>query len=185
MKKVLLLLSAILMFSVYAQEAQMREDSLMPMPKILREYWITVKEQSDDSFSLHAKTTKEHSSMCPLIISKMEIKKGIQDQVGFIHLDIIRDPESICLMAFGHCQGSFTFSRGRNLPTIPNGSYDLKINGHAYGRLIANEEGIRLLILKDVIPKPPFPYPGPPVLKGESMNDEFIDSEWIDEEDFE
>lgn len=88
-------------------------------------------------------------------------------------------------MAFGRCQSSFTFSRGRNLPKIPDGNYHLKINGHAYGRLIANQDGVRLLVLKDIIPNPPFPLPGPPVIKGESMNDDLIDSEWIGEEAFE
>lgn len=128
-------------------------ESLISMPKILREYWIRVKEYNNDSFTLYMETAWEYSSMYPLT-------------------------------GFGHCKGSFSFLRGTGLPNVSNGNYDFTVNGNFYGELLVCEDGVGLVLLEDVIFKPPIDFPGS-CPGGESIGDDLTGPGWIKEQSLE
>lgn len=143
MKKALLILSFFLSVAAFSQEG------LLLKPKILRQFWVSLDDENHDFFTLYVRTVHEEPSICPLIISKMEIKKMMKNQNGAISLTVIKDPDAICLMAFGHRSGSFTFEKGKELPMIPEGRYQLQINGLSYGYLDVDEENVSLSLLKE------------------------------------
>lgn len=74
------------------------------------------------SVVMHVATTEKMSAMCPLKIYKKECQKGI------LSLEIGRDLNGLCLMAFGPYRGTFFLE-------LDEGDYDLWINDQYYGVL--------------------------------------------------
>ena len=47
-------------------------------------------------------------------------------------------------MAFGPHRGAIPFTKGYGLPHLENGNYELVINNEHYGRLLVDDESVRL-----------------------------------------
>ena len=84
----------------------------------------------DDAIALQVES-EVCTSMCPLKIFGLEIVPPCDERPGRLRLDLGRDPEGICLMAFGPCKGNFSLSRD----FFVSGTYDIWINGAPAGSI--------------------------------------------------
>lgn len=102
------------------------------------------------SFNLKVQTSEQQDSMCGLVVSKVEMTNPQQLLEGEVlpvkelKIEFIRNPNAMCLMAFGPDRGSVNLSVGKSLPKLM-GVYQLTINGEDYGLLrVGMEEGASL-----------------------------------------
>ena len=79
------------------------------------------------SVVMHVATTEKQTAMCPLKIYRKECVEG------YLSLEIGRDLNGICLMAFGPYRGTFHLE-------LDEGDYDLWINDQYYG-VLSYQEG--------------------------------------------
>lgn len=92
--------------------------------------------QDQDSVKVYVETF-EQSSMCALKITKLNIEKPEDAfpseilSLGKISVEFERDPNAICLMAFGPHRGTLTLVKGEQLPAISKGEqYIVEVNGY-------------------------------------------------------
>lgn len=92
--------------------------------------------QDQDLVKVYVETF-EQSSMCALKITKLNIEKPEDAfpseilSLGKISVEFERDPNAICLMAFGPHRGTLTLVKGEQLPAISKGEqYIVEVNGY-------------------------------------------------------
>jgi hypothetical protein len=98
--------------------------------------------------SLRYVTTKTNSSMCSLKNTELKLtapSSDLDSAEGKIEISTSVDLHAMCLTAFGPHRGATTFQRGRQLPALANGEYQLSLNGERYGKLVVSQDSARLV----------------------------------------
>ncbi len=110
---------------------------------------VRITQANKESVSLRYSTVEQHSSMCHLANSKLEIDLGQPSFSGHqdykISIHAAQDLKGFCLMAFGPHSGGIQLKKGTGLPNLPLGDYALSINDEDYGTLRVTAEGAKLL----------------------------------------
>jgi len=104
------------------------------------EYSINFKENKR-FFTLLVETIEAQPSMGNLVITEMTITRPKNEVLGVISLNIDLDDDSLHLPALGPRKGLFKFFKGRDLPQIINGQYEIFINGYLCGHLEIDSNG--------------------------------------------
>lgn len=104
--------------------------------------FVTVERFS----SMCGRTTTNFAVALPVRADEDEDAVGIpQPKVGKISFDTELKPGTICLMALGPHRGGIKLTLGETLPAIPDGYYQLVIDGADYGYLFVHEEQVELV----------------------------------------
>lgn len=94
-----------------------------------------VGTEKNSKVEVSFQTTKTFSSMCFLHIHSLSLVAPKDKDAGSIAVEAARDPNGVCLQAFGPHSGKLILTRGNSLPAISAGKYSLEINGEDYGTL--------------------------------------------------
>lgn len=92
-------------------------------------------QDKEDSFEISVTTIDEKPSMGSLIIHDMHLTLGEGKVLGLLAINLQMDPSKAFLPALGVRKGQFEFQKGMALPKVPNGSYELTIDGISYGQI--------------------------------------------------
>ncbi|MGD2168654.1 MAG: hypothetical protein PVI40_00235 [Chlamydiota bacterium] len=92
-------------------------------------------QDNKDSFAFTVITEKEQPSMGQLVISDLRVSLPQEGMPGVIAMDLILDPNSASLPALGPREGRFVFQKGKALPQIVDGDYEIVIDGISYGHM--------------------------------------------------
>jgi len=92
-------------------------------------------QDNNNAFSLCVITEKEQPSTGSLVIEDLKITRPQEGIPGVIAMDLILDPNSLSLPALGPQEGCFTFQKGKALPEIIDGEYEIIIDKAVYGHI--------------------------------------------------
>ena len=95
-------------------------------------------------FQIMVQDVDDAPTIARLVITEMAVKAKRQNS-RYIFLTIKSDPEGYSVKQMGKRQGKFYFDKGRNLPQIPAGQYNLYINKEFYGQLVVEKTNVYLL----------------------------------------
>ncbi len=87
--------------------------------------------------------TETRTAMCPLKLEAWQVLAPRGNGPGILELQVITDPNGICLWAFGPHQGAFHFSKGSDV--LVSGDYEVWVNGIYSGLLYCQDEGSSLV----------------------------------------
>jgi hypothetical protein len=95
-------------------------------------------------------TADPQPAMCELRVNRLLLDAPHLDDSGRVLDGLIRvragvDANEICPQIVGPERGSVVFEKGRDLPQLQVGRYDLEINGQPFGVLEVGDNGARLV----------------------------------------
>ncbi|MGD2168655.1 MAG: hypothetical protein PVI40_00240 [Chlamydiota bacterium] len=106
-------------------------------------------QDNKNTFSLCVITEKDQPSMGSLVISNLKITRPQEGALGAIAMDLSLDPDSLTRPVLGPRDGCFTFQKGKALPEIINGEYEIIIDGVDYGHIQVDAHNSSFFPLKN------------------------------------
>lgn len=105
-----------------------------------KNFSLELERKEGNETLLKISTIEHKSSMCYLTPVSYSIELPDYDSVnregGKIFFDVMLLPDTICMMAFGPHRSTLHLMTGKELPLIPDGGYDIIINGHTEGEVV-------------------------------------------------
>jgi hypothetical protein len=103
-----------------------------------------------DSVRIDFQTVDPQPAMCELRVNRLVLDAPRLDDSGRVADGSIRiragvDPNEICPQVVGPERGAVVLEKGRDLPELQVGRYQLEINGQMFGVLEVGDNGARLL----------------------------------------
>lgn len=135
MKSILLILALVLTFNTMASE--------LGRGIVSDERFQLTTLNFSDRIVFALITTNEYNNSCMLDAKSIKIEKGSRNEAGLIEIQTEINFRS-CLMTVGKHYGEIELIKGQYLPSLPNGSYEIIIDGESYGYLKLSGRGFEI-----------------------------------------